>query len=80
MDAPELKKKADPITLAMILVVGLLGIEIGILISGQSFNLAEVGGVRSDMNKQDTEHTKRIDDHEIRIRHLEEEVLKLTVK
>lgn len=53
-------KKVNPITVGLIIVIGAIGVEIGLLIKGQEFNLAEVEGVRADMDKEDRELEQRI--------------------
>lgn len=57
-------KKVNPITVGLIIVIGAIGVEIGLLIKGQEFNYEEVQGLRSDMDKEDNKHLQRIEDLE----------------
>ena len=55
------QKKVNPLTVGLIIVIGAIGVEIGLLIKGQEFAIEEVSGLRSDMDKEDKKHLERIE-------------------
>jgi len=57
-------KRVNPITVGLIVVIGAIGVEIGMLVKGQDFSLEEVAGLRADMDKEDKKHLKRIEELE----------------
>jgi hypothetical protein len=54
-------KKVSPITVGLIIVIGAIGVEIGMLINAQAFAFEEVQGLRNDMDKEDKKHLERIE-------------------
>lgn len=67
-------KKVNPLTVGLIIVIGAIGVEIGLLVKGQEFALEEVSGLRMDMDKEDQKHLERIEKlEEFMIEHLRDE-------